>query len=141
MPLEGLPNHVIPIEPQMTTYRIKVGRDDGHTMQKTIQRRQFPITPAYVFTDYRSQGQTLPYVIVDIASPPTGTLSLFNLYVALSRSHGRDSVRLLCDFNDKLFMVMHDPALVDEDERLEQLNEATRRWYEQLVENGAIGRD
>ena len=44
------------------------------------------MTAAYAFTDYRSQGQTIPYVIVDIGSPPTGTLSLFNLYVALSRS-------------------------------------------------------
>lgn len=40
----------------------------------------------YAFMDYRSQGQTLPHVIINIASPPTGTLTLFNLYVALSRS-------------------------------------------------------
>ena len=41
------------------------------------------MTAAYTFTDYWSQGQMIPYVIVDIGSPPTGTLSLFNLYVAL----------------------------------------------------------
>ena len=27
--------------------------------------------------DYRSQGQTITYVLVDIAPPPSGTLSLF----------------------------------------------------------------
>ena len=43
-------------------------------MHKTVRRRQSPVTAAYAFTDYRSQGQTLPYVIIDIASPPTGTL-------------------------------------------------------------------
>ncbi|KAJ7802932.1 hypothetical protein B0H13DRAFT_1671990 [Mycena leptocephala] len=37
---------------------------------------------------YRFQGQTIPYVLVDIAKPPTGTLSLFNLYVALSEARG-----------------------------------------------------
>ncbi|KIM60689.1 hypothetical protein SCLCIDRAFT_1216599, partial [Scleroderma citrinum Foug A] len=48
------------------------------------KRCQFPVTPAYAFTDYRSQGQTILHVIVNIASLPTGGLSLFNLYVALS---------------------------------------------------------
>ena len=103
-----------------------IQQDKGHTMQKTVRRRQFPVTAAYAFTDYRSQleGQTpsLPYLIIDITSPPTGTLSLFNLYVALSRSSGRASIRLLRNFDDKLFMASHDPALVDEDERLEHLN-------------------
>ncbi|KAI6143861.1 hypothetical protein EDD17DRAFT_1422850, partial [Pisolithus thermaeus] len=28
---------------------------------------------------------TIPYTIVDIAKPPTGVLTLFKLYVALSR--------------------------------------------------------
>ncbi|KAL4061814.1 hypothetical protein J3A83DRAFT_4109614, partial [Scleroderma citrinum] len=37
------------------------------------------------------------HVIVDIASPPTGGLSLINLYVALSRSRGRSSIRLDLD--------------------------------------------
>ena len=96
------------------------------------------MTSAYAFTDYRSQGQTLPYVI-DIASPPTGTLSLFNLYFALSRSSGRASIRLLRDFDDKLFMASHDPALVDEDERLESLNIETKLWYKRMVEIDAIG--
>lgn len=34
------------------------------------------------------------------------------------------NIRLLCDFDDKLFMGSHDPLVddVDEDERLENLN-------------------
>ena len=133
--LEGLQDNVIPIEPAITTYRIKIEQDKGRTMQKTVRRRQFPMMAAYAFTDYRSQGQTLPYVIIDIASPPTGSLSLFNLYVALSRSSGRSSIRLLRDFDDKLFMASHNPALVDEDERL---NIETNLWYERMVEIDAI---
>ena len=96
------------------------------------------MTAAYTFTDYRSQGQTLPYVIIDIASPPTGMLSLFNLYIALSRSSRRASIRLLCNFDDKLFMASHDPALVDEDERLDKLNIETKSWHERMVEIDAI---
>ena len=45
---------------------------------------------------------------------------------------------MLRDFDDKLFMASHDPALVDEDERLENLNNETNLWYKRMVENGAI---
>ncbi|KAJ7034053.1 hypothetical protein C8F04DRAFT_883853, partial [Mycena alexandri] len=54
-----------------------------------------------------SQGQTLPYVIVDIGTPPTGGLSLF---VALSRSSG----------------------LLAEDNRLEELNKKTQEWWRKM---------
>ncbi|KAJ7810520.1 hypothetical protein B0H14DRAFT_2863487 [Mycena olivaceomarginata] len=90
------------------------------------------MTGAYAFTDYRSQGQMIPYVLVDIASPPSGTLSLFNLYVALSRSSGRESIRLLRDFNDELFMQAHDPRLLEEDDRLESLNSRTQQWWKEM---------
>ncbi|KAF8478323.1 hypothetical protein JB92DRAFT_2601607, partial [Gautieria morchelliformis] len=69
------------------------------------------LTAAYAFTDYRSQGQTLPCVIVDIATPPTGGLTPFNAYVALSRSSGSEFLRL-------------------EDERLEALDIETAAWWE-----------
>ncbi|KAJ7878534.1 hypothetical protein B0H14DRAFT_2711414 [Mycena olivaceomarginata] len=90
------------------------------------------MTSVYAFTDYRSQGQMIPYVLVDIASPPSGTSSLFNLYVALSRSSGRESICLLRDFNDELFMQAHDPRLLEEDDRLESLNSRTQQWWKEM---------
>ena len=83
-----------------------------------------------VHSDYRSQGQTLPYVIIDIAKPPTGKLSLFNLYVALSRSSGRHTIRLLHDFDEHIFHSPHDEYLLQEDDRLEGLNVETRRAWD-----------
>ncbi|KAI0250296.1 hypothetical protein BJV78DRAFT_1128109, partial [Lactifluus subvellereus] len=80
------------------------------------------ITPAYAFTDYRSQGQTISHVIVDLAAPPSGSLSLFNVYIALSRSSGRSTIRLLRDFDDHLFTQAFEPELLQEDERLEALD-------------------
>jgi hypothetical protein len=68
--LEGLEEGVIPVEPARNSMRISVRNPAGKWVQRTVNRRQFPITAAYAFTDYRSQGQTLPYVLVDIASPP-----------------------------------------------------------------------
>ena len=98
--LEGLEECVIPVEPMAVKFQIKVKMKGWKVIMRTITRMQFPITGAYAFTDYRSQGQTIPRVIVDIAKVPTGGLSLFNLYVALSRSHGQDTIRLLRDFDD-----------------------------------------
>ncbi|KAH9170390.1 hypothetical protein EDB89DRAFT_1853550, partial [Lactarius sanguifluus] len=50
------------------------------------------LTPAYAFTDYKSQGQTMECVIVDIVKPPSGGLTPFNAYVTISRSRGRDTI-------------------------------------------------
>ncbi|KAJ3729826.1 hypothetical protein C8R42DRAFT_570361 [Lentinula raphanica] len=79
--------------------RISVQQKKGPPVSRTVKRKQFPLTLAYAFTDYRAQGQTIVPVIIDIASPPTGALNLFNIYVALSRSSGRDSIQLLRDFD------------------------------------------
>ncbi|KAG6822648.1 hypothetical protein H0H92_013075 [Tricholoma furcatifolium] len=92
------------------------------------------MTASYAFTDYRSQGQTIPNVLVDIATPPTGGLSLFNLYVALSRSSGRQSIRILRDFDDSIFMAAHDPELLAEDDRLEHMDRQTRKWWQKMQE-------
>lgn len=91
-------------------------------MSYTVWQKQYPITAAYAFTNYHSQGQTLPYVIVDIAKLPTGGLTLFNLYVALSQSSGRHTIRLLRDFDEHYFRQSHDMDLTEEDNRLDELN-------------------
>jgi hypothetical protein len=101
--LEGLDESIIPVQMATRSFQIKVRKPGGNYVTRTVRRRQFPMTAAYAFTDYRSQGQTIPYVIVDIATPPTSGLDLFNLYVALSRSSGRSSIWLLRDFDDELF--------------------------------------
>lgn len=131
--LARLEDHVIPIVPMSVSYRVKMSSKEGDGRQRTIRRTQFPITPLYAITDYRSQAQTLPIIIVDIAPPPTGTLNLFNLYVALSRSHGRQSIRLLQDFDDKMFQKGHEAQLLQEDKRLENLDETTLTWYKMTI--------
>ena len=71
------------------------------SISTTVHEVQLPVTAAYACTDYRAQGQTLDTVIVDLATPPTGGLNLFSLYVALSRSRGRKGIRILRDFDEK----------------------------------------
>ncbi|KAF8585900.1 hypothetical protein K439DRAFT_1342266 [Ramaria rubella] len=60
----------------------------------SIHCRQLAITPGYAFTDYKVQGQTIPYLIVDIGAVPNGKLMQFNAYVSMS--HGPQSITVLC---------------------------------------------
>ncbi len=140
-PLEGLPTGVIPVEPLKISMQIQHTRTVGAPLRRTVHRRQFPITAAYAFTDYRSQGQTIPTVIVDIKSPPgPAKLSLFNLYVALSRSSGRQTIRLLRDFDPRLFFEAHEDDLLKEDERLEDEDRKTKQWWVNMGRADVRGR-
>ena len=120
---QGLPPGLIPLTPSLT--RFSVTTRTGKTFK--IIRRQYAMTAGYAFTDYKSQGQTIEYVIIDIGKPPTGSLSPFSVYVALSRSRGRNTIRLLRDFDVNLFQNHPSEALRIEMKRLEDLNETTKQ--------------
>ena len=90
------------------------------------------MTAAYAFTDYCSQGQTIPAALVDIATPPSGGLTLFNLYVALSRSSGHSTIRLLQDFDDELFQKGHRAELLAENDQINDLDKKTLRWWKEM---------
>lgn len=89
--------------------------------------RQLPMTPAYTFTDYKSQGQIIEYIIMVIGDPPTGHMPPFGVYVALSRIRGRGTIRLLRDFNEKLFTHHPSEGLRLETIRLKRMNQETKR--------------
>lgn len=126
---EGLPRGVVPITPSMSSFNVQT-RKQVHK----IRRRQLAITPGYAFTDYKSQGQTIEYVIIDIGKPPSGSLSPFSIYVALSRSRGRDTIRLLRDFDEKLFTSHPSESLRVEMKRLEKLDRITEHNF-RILEN------
>ncbi|KAF8817657.1 hypothetical protein BYT27DRAFT_7074195 [Phlegmacium glaucopus] len=115
---EGIAKGIIPILPSMVGFRVEV---EGE--QVKLERRQIAIVPGYAFTDYKAQGQTMECVIVDIAKPPCGRLSPFSVYVALSRSRGRNTIRILRDFDPALFMHHPSEDLRIDMARLERLNE------------------
>ena len=120
---QGLPRGVIPLTPSIAKFSV-TGRTGK---QFKITRHQYAMTAGYAFTDYKSQGQTIEYVIIDIGKPPTGALSPFSVYVALSRSRGRDTIRLLRNFDVNLFQNHPSEALRTEMKRLEELNEVTKK--------------
>ncbi len=92
---------------------------------------QLAMVAAYAFTHHKCQGQTMEYVIVDLGKPPSGTLDSFNTYVALSRNHMCDTIRLLRRGADNLYTVHPSMnELKKEDERLYILAEMTAKSYE-----------
>lgn len=126
--LPGLPIGVIPIVPMEKKFSIPTG---GEPATRQVTRRQLPMTAAFAFTDYRAQGQTIPYVIVDIRRLPRGKkLTPFNAYVALSRSRTADNIRLLGEFEDYLFTTHPSEDLRIEDERIDRLDQQTRMMWE-----------
>ena len=81
--LEGIPKGIIPILPTMVQFSVDI---DGERVK--LERRQLGVFPGYAFTDYKSQGQTMECVLVDISKPPSRALSPFSVYITLSRSRG-----------------------------------------------------
>ena len=69
-------------------------------------------------------------VLVDLGKPPTGALNGFNAYVALSRSRGRNTIRLLREIDSKLFTEHPSEILREEDVRLTRLERQTLERYE-----------
>ena len=136
--LPGLEKGVIPIAPVGKSMKIgataKKKKSKNAIPEFTVTRRQLPMTAAYAFTDYRAQGQTIPRVVVDIAHTPSGQMSLFNAYVALSRSRGRETIRLLRKYDPELFKKELPHDLIREDERLQNLNERTNEWWDRKGE-------
>jgi hypothetical protein len=127
---QGIDPGVVPITPSTMTFTIAL----DNKKKFSVKRRQLPITAGYAFTDYKSQGQTIEYVIIDIGKPPSGNISPFSIYVALSRSRGRDTIRLLRDFDDKLFTRHPSEDLRKEMLRLERLNEITKETFEMQLD-------
>src|SRR5205809_719625 len=85
--LPGLPLSVIGIEPVSLTY--KTGRG------KAVTYSQFPVTLAYAITDYKCQGQTFKWVVVDLKKPSGGYSPTSSPYVQLSRAKTLASLSIL----------------------------------------------
>jgi hypothetical protein len=61
-----LPTSVLPVKPAKFYHNSSPG--------KKAKVEHFPVTLAYAITDYKCQGKTFPYVIVDLKKPSCGVL-------------------------------------------------------------------
>ena len=92
--LPGLPTGVIPLEVAKFTYY------EPHRGRVTLE--QFPVTLAYVITDFKCQGKTFCWVIADIKAPTgfgSGSSSATSAYVQLSRVTSLDRLSKMRPFD------------------------------------------
>ena len=120
-----VPKQMVPITPFTVNFVIIM----PNGTKISIVRRQYAVTGGYAFTDYKAQGQTIEVVIIDLRDTPTGKISPFSAYVALSRSRGRNTIRLLSDFDEQLFKRHPNRDLAVEMERLGLLAKKTSETY------------
>jgi hypothetical protein len=140
--LENLEEDVTPVLP--VTHFLQIEESvNGESLTRRIKRTQYTFTGAYALTDCRAQGLTMDSVIVDIARPPDRKgLSMFNIYVALSRSRGRDTIRLLRDFDQELLLKREDLDLRDDDLLTSRADIQTERnWRLSLTDEERHGYD
>jgi len=89
--LPGLPPSIISIEPASLTYNAGLG--------KKITYNQFSAILAYAITDYKCQGQTFTWVIVDLKKPNRGYCPISSTYIQLSQAKTCASLSILCPFD------------------------------------------
>ncbi|KAK0478008.1 hypothetical protein EDD18DRAFT_1365151 [Armillaria luteobubalina] len=88
---KGIPRGLLPIIPTEVSFPMKKKAAPTYT----VHCHQIALTAGYSFTHHKVQGQTLEYLIVDLADSPKHELDGFNAYIALSCSHGRKTIWIL----------------------------------------------
>lgn len=116
----GLPEDWVPIFPEKTSFKAKILRD-GSTLKCNISRFQLPLTPAYCYTDYKAQGRSMDYAIVDLQSART----LQGVYVMLSRVRTLSGLAIMQPFMPSKIYGRLSQELRDEMRRLEALADET----------------
>ena len=127
--LKGLEDGVIPIEPRNWT---------KSTNQYSSKKRWNNTLDHQTITISIDAHLCFHWLLSlrprDIATPPDGTMSLFNVYVTLSWSAGQHAIQLLWDFNPAAITQKHSAEILMEDNRLEHLNHETAKWWHTVKE-------
>lgn len=119
--MTGLPPDVVLILPQSESKSV-----DTKAFKQSFTRSQLPILPVYAMTDYKSQGQSLKLVILDLASSGH---RLESAYVMVSRATALDNLLLLRDFDISRICRRQNDSTYSETKRLESLEAESHCRY------------
>ena len=96
------------------------------------------MTTAYALTDYRSQVQMIPYVLIDIATPLTGGLK------SMLHSHEvpADRQYVFCEISMRSYSKLPTAQNLSrlEDDGLEVLNTQTKKWWKWMGRSNEMAR-
>lgn len=94
----------------------------------TVKRKGLPLIPAYSITTHKSQGQTLPKIVIDLNMPP-GIVEVASAYVPLSRVQQLTDLVILRDFSINALRVKPSKGQIAELKRLTVIFEQTKQRY------------
>ena len=114
------PDDVVPIFPEWTSFPWSISKG-GEPIPVSVSRMQLPLLPAYAYTDYKSQGRSLDYAIID----PSTASTLQGVYVMLSRVRALDGLAILRPFKPAKIEQRLSEELRDELQRLTELDNTT----------------
>ncbi|CAF1089825.1 unnamed protein product [Rotaria sordida] len=110
----------------------KAAKINKKTRKLSVKRKAFPLIPAYSMTTYRSQGQTLGKIIVDLVMPP-GPVELASVYVPLSRVKRLDDLLIIRSFEFAILQVKSSTTQIEELKRLDRIAQNTRKRFQFIV--------
>lgn len=102
-----------PIEPKSSAFEYT----SEYGEKFNVSRKQVPLLPAFCITDYKSQGQSMTFAIIDLASART----LNSVYVMLSRVKSLSGLAILRPFPENKISQRMSQELRDEFLRLRTL--------------------
>ena len=139
--LDSLDPLIIPIPVIEKTFEVNLEKlyvDKGPIMKLlnvkklrttiTVKRKGLPLVPAYSITTHKSQGQTLPKIVIDLNMPP-GFVEVASAYVPLSRVQKLTDLVLLQDFSINALQVKPSKRQITEMDRLAVIFEKTKSRY------------
>ena len=109
---------------------MKMFRDKKLNTMISVKRKGLPLVPAYSITTHKSQGQTLPKIVIDLNMPP-GMVEVASAYVPLSRVQRLTDLVILQDFSVSALQVKPSKRQIAELDRLAAIYEQTKRRYAQ----------
>ncbi len=116
--LPGLDEREIPIMPTTSSYQF---RFPGTLKAATIRRYQLPLVTAYSYTAYKSQGKTLPAVIVDLQPPSKRAVDASFAYVPLSRVQSLQDLVILRPFSISVIQATRPRDLIAQEKRFKEM--------------------
>ena len=109
---------------------MKMFRDKKLNTMISVKRKGLPLVPAYSITTNKSQGQTLPKIVIDLNMPP-GMVEVASAYVPLSRVQRLTDLVILQDFSVSALQGKPSKRRIAELDRLAAIYEQTKRRYAQ----------
>ena len=136
--LSDLPPDHVGIEPRSARALLDMGRytdlrGKSKSRKRTVKFHQLPFSPAFAVTDYRSQGDTVPYVVVDL-EPPDDRIpgDPARGYVCASRVTTKEGLCFLRDFPISFLRQGLQSTLKEELERQEIMQERTMETFQSV---------